>query len=144
MQTYIDGEGESPMSSSEEFLIHTPTQPIPYYNEKLFDIIGNIFKVKPSELTSKIPESIIDRILLSTKSNGRYNIELTSEGAHYFMGYPDCNFMHQLTAILTLWNDRLIFPVTYLTMSEMEDNTALEIERLNQLTEEVNDVFKSI
>lgn len=112
------------MSRDEEFLIHTPSQPISYYNEKLFDIISNIFKVKPSELTSKIPEGLIDKLLLSTKSNGRYNIDVTAEGAHYFMGYPDCNFMHQLTAILTLWNERLIFPVTYLTMSEMEDNTA--------------------
>lgn len=144
MQTYIEGEGEASPCRDEEFMIHTPSQPIQYYNEKLFDIIGNIFKVKPSELTCKIPETLIDTILLSTKSNGRYNIDVTAEGAHYFMGYPDCNFMKQLTAILTLWNERLIFPVTYLTMSEMEDDTAMEIERLNTLTDEVNDVFKSI
>ena len=47
-----------------------------------------------------------------------------------------------MVAILTLWNERFIFPVTFLTMSDMEDNTAGEIERLNQLTEDVRDMFK--
>jgi hypothetical protein len=144
MQSYIEEESEVTMKSDEDFLVSTPDQPIPYYNEKLFDIIGNIFKVKPSELTSKIPEQLIDRILLSTSSHGRYNIAVTTNGTHYFMGYPDANYMKQLAAILTLWNERSIFPVTFLTMTEMEDNTGCEIERLNQMTEEVREIFKML
>lgn len=89
MQSYVDDETEAVMKSDEDFLVHTANQPIPYYNQKLYDIIENIFKVKPSELTSKIPEILIDRILLSTTSQGRYNIAVTSSGMHYFMGYPD-------------------------------------------------------
>ena len=59
------------------------------------------------------------------------------------MGYPDSNFLAQMTAILTLWNERSIFPVTFVTMHEMEDNTGCEIERLNQLTQDVRDIFTS-
>lgn len=130
------------MKCDEDFLVYTPNQPIKYYNEKLFDIVGNIFKVKPSELTSKIPENLIDSILLSNKSSGKYNITVTHDGMHYFMGYPDWNCIKQMVAILTLWNERIIFPVTFLTMSDMEDNTAGEIERLNQITEDVRDMFR--
>lgn len=60
MQTYYEDDSEVAMKSDEDFLIFTPGQPIPYYNERLYDVIGNIFKVKPSELTSKIPEPLID------------------------------------------------------------------------------------
>lgn len=108
---------------------------------KLYDIIENILKVKPSELTNKIPENLIDCIILSTNADGKYNISVTDEGAHYFMGYPGANYLAQMTAILTLWHERSIFPVTFVTMSEMEDNTSCEIERLNQLTVDVRDIF---
>ena len=144
MQSYIEGEGEASMKCDEDFLVYTPNQPIPYYNEKLFDIIGNIFKVQPSELTAKIPEKLIDFMVLSAKSSSKYNIAMTPDGTHYFMGFPDGNFWKQITAILTLWNERLIFPVTFLTMPEMDDNTGGEIERLNQLTDDVVNVFKMI
>ena len=144
MQTYVDDEYDAAMKCDEDFLIFTPTQPIPYYNKKLHDIIENIFKVKPSEVTSKIPEQLIDKILLSVSKSGTYNIAVTDEGAHYFIGYPDWDFMKQLTSILTLWNERWIFPVTFLTMSDMEDNTGLEIERLNLITQDVRDIFKLI
>lgn len=119
MQTYVDDEYDAAMKCDEDFLIFTPTQPIPYYNKKLHDIIENIFKVKPSEVTSKIPEQLIDKILLSVSKSGTYNIAVTDEGAHYFIGYPDWDFMKQLTSILTLWNERWIFPVTFLTMSDI-------------------------
>jgi hypothetical protein len=89
MQSYIDGEGEASMKCDEDFLVFTPNQPIKYYNQKLFDIIHNIFKGKPSDLTSKIPENLIDSILLSTHSSGKYNIKVTHDSMHYFMGYPD-------------------------------------------------------
>ena len=144
MQTYVDDEYDAAMKCDEDFLIFTPTQPIPYYNKKLHDIIENIFKVKPSEVTNKIPEQLIDKILLSVSKSGTYNIAVTDEGAHYFIGYPDWDFMKQLTSILTLWNERWIFPVTFLTMSDMEDNTGLEIERLNSITQDVRDIFKLI
>jgi hypothetical protein len=92
MQSYIEGEGEASMKCDEDFLVYTPNQPIPYYNEKLFDIIGNIFKVQPSELTAKIPEKLIDFMVLSAKSSSKYNIAMTPDGTHYFMGFPDGNF----------------------------------------------------
>lgn len=90
MQAYIEeDESEVLMKTDEDFLVYTPNQPIPYYNEKLFDIIENILKVKPSELTNKIPENLIDSIILSSSKAGKYNIAVASSGAHYFMGYPD-------------------------------------------------------
>lgn len=89
MQTYVDDEYDASMKCDEDFLIFEPNQPIPYFNKKLFDIIENIFKVKPSEVTSKIPEQLIDKILLSVCKPGAYNIAVTDEGAHYFIGYPD-------------------------------------------------------
>jgi len=144
MQAYLEEENEVVMKCDEDFLIYTPNQPIGYYNIKLYDIIENIFKVKPSELTNKIPEELIDRIILSTGSNERYNIAVTDEGVHYFMGYPNSNFLCQLTAILTLWHERSIFPVTFLAMPEMEDNTGCEIERLNLLTQDVREIFKQL
>lgn len=60
MQAYVEDDSEVAMKCDEDFLIFTPNQPIQYYNEKLYDVIGNIFKVKPSELTNKIPEQLID------------------------------------------------------------------------------------
>lgn len=89
MQTYVDDETEAVLKFSEDFLVYTPNQPIPYFNQKLYDIIENTFKVKPSELTSKIPEQLIDTILLSVNNQGHYNIAVTSNGTHYFMGFPD-------------------------------------------------------
>jgi hypothetical protein len=144
MQSYVDDEIEAAMKIDEEMLFYTPEQSIPYFNQKLYDIIENIFKVKPSELTSKIPEQLLDWILLSTNWVGKYNIDVTSNGTHYFMGYPDWNYMRQLSSIFTLWNERSIFPVTFLAMSEMEDNTGWEIERLNALTDDVRDIFKML
>lgn len=145
MQSYIQDDAEAAMKFEEEdFWTYTPNQPIPYYNEKLFDIVGNIFNVKPSELIIKIPEKLIDAILMDKSSDRRYNISATNSGAHYFMGYPNGNLLKQLWAILTLWNERAIFPVTFLAMSEMEDNTGWEIERLNTLTDDVRDIFKML
>lgn len=132
------------MKSDEDFLTYTPNQPIPYYNVKIYSLLENIFKWKHPEITTKIPEQLLDSFLLSVNSPKRYNISITDEGAHYFMGYPDWNYLAQMAAILTLWNERSIFPVTFVTMSELDDNTYCEIERLNSLTQEVRELFANL
>ena len=49
--------------------------------------------------------------------------------------------MLQLTVVLTLWNKKAQFPITFASLDGFTDETLLQIESLNKLTPLVHDVF---
>jgi len=82
-------------------------------------------------------------ILQSAGKTRLPNIKETNNGTLQFCGFPDCDYIRQITLVLHLWQKKGSFPVEFAPMQGFAEETDTCIIQLNSYTDLVGLIFEA-
>lgn len=122
-------------------------------DERVVACIRKLLIEHPSEELLKVfTQSFLNHIQESVNLKGTINIRMSpgspsgspsSQVKHYsFFGYPDCDYIIQVSVVLSLWNKSAQFPIKFKKLEGFTDESRQYIDQqLQQMTPLVHDIF---
>lgn len=113
----------------------------PRLSNKIYEIVKDIFsKNSLDKFSSEFIESMI-----SEKENFNINISLSlNDNKYYYKGYPSGNYIKLFCKILELWHSHGSFPINFIKIEGLNDQTMNIIEMLNSQTSQLINIFNFI